>query len=57
MCKSCPYHIALDKSQETPIIEIDFVIYHFSKINDIDGENEVVIVYIYGKILNQTKEH
>ncbi len=51
---SNPYHIALDKSQETPIIEIGFPIYQSSKIYDIDGENEVVIVYIYGKILNKT---
>ncbi len=41
--QSNPYHIALDKSQEISIIEIDFTIYQSSKIYDIDGENEVVI--------------
>ena len=40
---SNPYHIALDKSQETIIIVINFTIYHSSKIYNIDGENEVDI--------------
>ena len=40
---SNPYHITLDKSQETAIIEINFTIYQSLKFNDIDGENDSTI--------------